>query len=66
MKKEELRSYVNILKLEIPLVAVSVGKAGESIREIFSKNTLLVNSINQLPVAFGRIVEQQLSKFMKR
>lgn len=66
MKKEELRSYVNILKLEIPLVAVSVGKAGESIREIFGKNTLLVNSINQLPVAFGRIVEQQLSKFMKR
>ena len=65
MKKEELSSYVNLIKLEIPIVAISVGKAGESIKEVFGKNTLIVNSINSLPVAFGRIVQQQLNKFMK-
>ncbi|GAB6078841.1 vWA domain-containing protein [Hydrogenobaculum acidophilum] len=66
MKKEELSSYVNLIKLEIPIVAISVGKAGESIKDIFGKNTLIVNSINNLPMAFGRIVQQQLSKFMRR
>jgi len=66
MKKEELSSYVNLIKLEIPIVAISVGKAGESIKEIFGKNTLIVNSINSLPMVFGRIVQQQLNKFMKR
>ncbi len=66
MKKEELSAYVNLLKLEIPIVAISVGKAGESIKDIFGKNTLIVNSINSLPMAFGRIIQQQLTKFMKR
>jgi len=58
IKKEELNTYVNLLKLEIPIVAVSVGKAGESIKEIFGKNALIVNSINSPPMAFGRIIQQ--------
>ncbi len=66
MKKEDLISYVNLLKLEIPIIAISVGESAKDIKDIFGKNTLIAKSINSLPVAFGRIIEQQLSKFMKR
>ena len=66
MKKEELTVYANMLKLEVPFAVVGVGNNATSIKSIFGSNTIILKSINNLPIAFARIVEHQLRKFLKR
>ncbi len=66
MKKEDLNTYVNLIKLEIPIVAIGVGLDGMPIKEIFGSNAIILKSINNLPITFARIVEHQLRKFVKR
>ncbi|MCS7083455.1 MAG: VWA domain-containing protein [Aquificaceae bacterium] len=61
-KSEELKSIIQDLKAIMPIVAFGVGKG--PVEFYFEKTGINLKTINELPLAFGRLIENQIRRLL--